>query len=112
MTTRYGGYDAVPRQRYLLEGGTADGEVIGAAGAIGFQGLGTGRNGRQEVAESRRAGSQASGVAAASASTRARRSGRESIGWCPVGNSTTFPALLAYSRCASGGVARSSAHTT
>ena len=50
--------------------------------------------------------------AAASASTRAKRSDRESIGWCPVGTSTTLPALLACSRCASGGVARSSAHTT
>ena len=53
-----------------------------------------------------------SGVAAASASTRANNSGRESIGWWSVGISTTLPALLAYSRCASGGVARSSAHTT
>jgi hypothetical protein len=51
------------------------------------------------------------GVAAASASTRASSSGRESIGWS-VGSSTTRSALLANSLCASGGVARSSAHTT
>jgi hypothetical protein len=51
-------------------------------------------------------------VAAAAASTRASSSGRESIGWCPVGSSTTESALLANSRCASGGVARSSTHTT
>lgn len=50
-------------------------------------------------------------VAAVSARTWANNSGRESIGWCPVGSSTTLPALLAYSRWASGGVARSSAHT-
>jgi hypothetical protein len=52
------------------------------------------------------------GVAAASASTRASSSGRESMGWWSVGSSTTRSALLANSLCASGGVARSSAHTT
>jgi hypothetical protein len=53
-----------------------------------------------------------SGLAAASASARASNPGCESIGWWPVGSSTKRSALLAYSRCASRGVARSSAHTT
>ena len=52
------------------------------------------------------------GVAAASASTRASSSGRESMGWWSAGSSTTRSALRANSRCASGGVALSSVHTT